>query len=224
MSLIQEALKRKQDGPPPSGGNLTSKRLTHDQVKTDRKNRPDTLPLVAIMIGGVSLVLILILMLLLFWRNSDPQGMAGMVQAPAEVAPAASVSLKTGLQEPAVPASAVPGSTPLPVPSVQPSPVPAPVAPAPAVRPTPVRALVPAPTPPRASVPVVQKPSWPTLKVMGVLTNPESDSDSVIINGQIRDPGEQIDGVTILRIETKGVLFRFNGETKFVKVGRSYPE
>ena len=59
---------------------------------------------------------------------------------------------------------------------------------------------------------------------MGVLTNPESETDSVIVNGKVRDQGETIDGATILRVESKGVMFRFQEETQFVKVGRTYPD
>jgi hypothetical protein len=199
MSLIQEALKRKQDGPPPSGGDLTSKDLTKGQVITRGASSQDALPLVAILIGGASLVLILILMTFLFWPDSDSPEMIAGVQAPAEIGPVVGVPLKTGLQ----------ASPPPPVRDLQS---------APSLVSTPPPAPVPQPPP------VVKKSSWPTLKVMGVLTNPESDSDSVIINGQIRDPGERIAGVHILRVETKGVLFRFNGETQFVKVGRSYPD
>ena len=222
MSLIQEALKRKQDGPQPGGG-------VPPETLGDRKEpaRPaasnNALPLTAIIIGCGLLALVLFLMLLVFSGNSKSSTSSVVRQtvppqettALAEVVPAETVLAQT----PVAPAPAPVVPEPIPVEK-----------PAPAVAP-PVAVLQPAPAVVQVA-PTVQPPppaakdpaAWPLMRVMGVLTNPESNSDSVIVNGQIRDPGEMVNGVKILRVETKGVWFKFNNETQFVKVGRSYPE
>lgn len=175
MSLIQEALKRKQDGSSPPEGNLTSKEMTRGPLKKRKERSSDYFPVTVILVGGMGLVFLVILAVLLFWRlpQSVESGTAGQASRDA----------------------AIPAATLRPVPSFV----------------------------PRAE-PVVKKVAWPRLTVMGVLTNPESETDSVIVNGKVRDQGETIDGATILRVESKGVMFRFQEETQFVKVGRTYPD
>ena len=225
MSLIQEALKRKQDDPPLSGGGQTSGESHERPAHQDSVPRRAAPSPAGMILGVAALILILTLMIFLFWRQTFQQKGREVVAPGAELVER-SAAVEPDVMKPPTPLPRV--STPVleaaptlpeaPVVEVSPpqeaSPAPAPVVSQPAVIAEPVK----------PSPPAVEEVSWPTLRVMGILTNPESDSDSVIVNEQIRDQGEKIEGVTILRVQAKGVLFRFKGETQFVKVGRSYPE
>ncbi|MBN1269897.1 MAG: hypothetical protein JXB04_09930 [Kiritimatiellae bacterium] len=63
--------------------------------------------------------------------------------------------------------------------------------------------------------------TWPRLKVMGVLTKGPAGEGSVIINGDIIEVDEQVEGVTVREVDTSGVWLEYGGRRRFVKVGRS---
>jgi hypothetical protein len=81
----------------------------------------------------------------------------------------------------------------------------------------PSRAVTAAPPANRGSGPA----QWPEVKVMGVFARPAPEPSTAIINGDIEEVGTSIEGVEIVQVRSTGVLFRYRGEDKFVRVGRS---
>ena len=63
--------------------------------------------------------------------------------------------------------------------------------------------------------------AWPDIKVMGVFARPEPDPSTAIVNGEVEEAGATIEGARIVQVRQSGVLFSFRGEEKFVRVGRS---
>jgi hypothetical protein len=138
---------------------------------------------------------------------------------PAATAPLAASS-KQGLNEPAesVHASFVQALPELPsgLP-LQPSPLP--VHPPPAAMDPVPPAEIPvsvAPVPPEVASSAPPEMSFPELKLQGIffrLKNP-----SVLINGKTVTDGDNLDGVTVLKIERQSVLVEWNGETKVLRM------
>ncbi len=62
---------------------------------------------------------------------------------------------------------------------------------------------------------------WPQLRVMGVFARPDPLDSSAVIDGVLEEVGTHIEGVEIAEVRQTGVLFRYRGEEKFVRVGRT---
>jgi len=63
--------------------------------------------------------------------------------------------------------------------------------------------------------------SWPELKVMGVFARPEQKNSSAMLDGMVEEVGATVMGVTLVEVRQNGVLLRYGGEEKFVRVGRT---
>lgn len=216
MSLIQEALKRKQEDAEASANKHPSLNYKGRGGASQQIN----LTFLGVILGAGFFCVVVLLLVLLFRSGSSPvetvvvtaAPQTGRIRMPA--APAVTPPVQPIVVTPevlVVPSEPVKPVEPLPVVPVIIQPAPEPVQVVVAPKP------VPKPAPPL-------KPVWPTMRVMGVLTNPDADFDSAIVNGRIRDPGEVVDGVKIISVDNKGALLGYMGETQFVKVGRSYPE
>lgn len=212
MSLIQEALRRKEEEE--GRGHLTAldPALPAPAALTPESGRKAVW--VSIMRGLCYLVLFAGAGagLVALYRSagpgpaSDPVAASPAVEKPA-VAPAAKPDPIAAPALVAVPA-------PKPVqgtgakPTAEAKPVPAPVSTA---RPTP-RPPVEETIPPGA---------WPELHVMGVFARPSPEDSSAVIDGELEDVGAKIRGVQLVDVKQNGVTFRFRGEDKFVRVGKT---
>ncbi|MBU4201273.1 MAG: hypothetical protein L6455_09650 [Kiritimatiellae bacterium] len=76
---------------------------------------------------------------------------------------------------------------------------------------------------PREKAPLEKAPTvplqWPTLKLTGILASLSAGEGSACINNQIISIGGQIEDVTLVEIRSDGVLLKYGGETKFLKMG-----
>ncbi len=140
--------------------------------------------------------------------------------APAAAAPAASEAAQEVVVETATPAVPAPESASAPVSAAE-SPVPAPVMP-----PPPAAALdvaAPAPEAPAAPAEVAASPAppaiWPRLNLSGVLCSAVPGEGAARINNTMVFDGGDIEGATLLKIQEDGVLLRYQGETRFLRVG-----
>ena len=79
-------------------------------------------------------------------------------------------------------------------------------------------AVPPAAKPATIKTPAVT-PQWPSLKLTGLLNNVGADKGTAFINKQMIFVGGQIEGVTLVEIRSDGVLLKYGGETKFLKMG-----
>lgn len=202
MSLIQEALRRKHEHP--SQGDL--RKLPLPNPKRCSENRPPSLRRPMMWIGGGGVVLLL----WFAWSGRF------WVSAPALSMREERLPDPVVLQQEPRPAEELSFLTPMADPIVSRSDESA------GIQEVDAHFASGAQEAPNPSVSA--SPKWPQMKVMGVLTNPDADFDSVILNGRLRDPGEKVEGVAILQVRAKGALLSFAGETQFVQVGRSYPE
>jgi hypothetical protein len=70
-------------------------------------------------------------------------------------------------------------------------------------------------TTPGATEPAIE---WPLLSLSGIVGRGENGA--AIISGRVLGVGETIDGVELIRIERQGVTLKYEGRTRFLKVGR----
>jgi hypothetical protein len=60
---------------------------------------------------------------------------------------------------------------------------------------------------------------WPALNIAGVAIS--ANQRSAFINRTYVEPGEDIEGVTVLEVTRSGVYLRYRDETVFIGKGRS---
>jgi len=77
------------------------------------------------------------------------------------------------------------------------------------------RAASPPPPAPAAT------PEWPKLQVMGVFARSDPSHSSAVIDGALQDVGADIDGAVLAEVRHNGVVFRLGDEERFVRVGKS---
>jgi cytoskeletal protein RodZ len=150
---------------------------------------------------------------------TPPPSASAAAQVPAEVAPAP-------IAPPApapdvVPAPAV-ASAPVAAPKPAPAEAPAPVAatePAPVVAPKPAPVVAKTPAPAAPPAPPAKPVVWPRLNLSGVLCSAVPGEGAARINNTMIFAGGEIEGVTLLKIKGDGVYLRYQGETRFLKVG-----
>lgn len=92
----------------------------------------------------------------------------------------------------------------------------------PATAPQPPVVTQPAPTTPSAPPPQPMKVAvqWPKLAVTGVMAQ-NGGNGMVFINGQMLKTGDSLEGVHIAEVREDGARLVFQGETNFIRVGRS---
>ena len=72
------------------------------------------------------------------------------------------------------------------------------------------------------SKPMSSQSSWPTLKVVGVMTPGSANQvGAAIIDGNLVECGDEIRGVRVHAVDKLGVWFEFNKQTQFVRVGQT---
>ena len=70
-----------------------------------------------------------------------------------------------------------------------------------------------------AARPAPQAPRWPELKLSGILRGGGHKESSAFINGKMYSAGQSVEGVEIVEIQPQGVLLKYSGETRFLRVG-----
>ena len=60
---------------------------------------------------------------------------------------------------------------------------------------------------------------WPHLAVSGLMGGSQGGAGTAIINGQILNTGESIDGVKVVAVTKAGVTLLYAGETRVLKIG-----
>lgn len=63
--------------------------------------------------------------------------------------------------------------------------------------------------------------TWPLLNVTGVLARPDATHSSAVINSSLVDIGTRVEGVMLVEVKQTGVVFNYLGEEKFVRVGQT---
>lgn len=245
MSLIQEALKRKDDensGIPPKAIPIIPPAPREEAIK-----RPDvfvspslppakekssrTWPVLVASLFVITILALAAVGLLLYSARSLAQGgqqAKAVNAAPESPAPLSDVS------EPAR------VTAPEPV-SAATAPVPDPEEPAAEAAPATVEPMVfsistgivkegtTEKNPASADVsvvpvsrPVVSQSMWPTLKVVGVMA-PRSSAQlgAAIIDGNLVECGDEIRGVKVRSVDKSGVWFQFKSHTQYVRVGQT---
>jgi hypothetical protein len=250
MSLIQEALKRKDDenlGIPPKAIPLIPPVAHETAVRQSEIPAKQSVPPVkektspAWPVLVISLLVITTLALgaigILLWsitRSGQQKVVNAAIESPAS---------------PAVVSEPIVASAPEPV-RVAPAAVPKPVepvteaAPATAAVPQAPASVAPMvfsistgivkegttekkPAPAEVSVVPVSRPvslqsSWPTLKVVGVMApRSTAQSGAAIIDGNLVECGDEIRGVKVQGVDKSGVWFEFKSQTQFVRVGQT---
>jgi hypothetical protein len=56
---------------------------------------------------------------------------------------------------------------------------------------------------------------------MGVFARPDQKNSSAMLDGMVEEVGATVKGVTLVEVRQNGVLLRYGGEEKFVRVGRT---
>jgi hypothetical protein len=112
---------------------------------------------------------------------------------------------------------------------VPPEPVATVSSPAPATLPVPppededlTNQPVPPPQPPVLATPPRTNPvplAWPSLKLTGILASSRPSEGAARINNQLIFVGGEINGVVLAEIRADGVLLKYKGENKFLRVG-----
>ena len=69
--------------------------------------------------------------------------------------------------------------------------------------------------------PVTWPSSWPRLKVVGVMARPSVQDVAAIIDGNLVECGDEIRGVKVHGVNKSGVWFVFKSQTQFVRVGQT---
>lgn len=70
--------------------------------------------------------------------------------------------------------------------------------------------------PPAAAQPQIK---WPVLKLTGILRGAGKEESSAFINNKVLGPGKTIDGVTVVEVQSDGVILQYGSERKFLRVG-----
>lgn len=73
--------------------------------------------------------------------------------------------------------------------------------------------------PPPAAPARPPPPAWPSLKLTAVLVSRNPNEGAARINNEMVEAGGEINGVTLAEIRADGVVLKYKGETKFLKVG-----
>ena len=71
------------------------------------------------------------------------------------------------------------------------------------------------------SPPVTLQSSWPRLKVVGVMARSAVQDVAAIVDGNLVECGDEIRGVKVHGVDKSGVWFVFKGQTQFVRVGQT---
>ena len=72
------------------------------------------------------------------------------------------------------------------------------------------------------SRPMVSQSSWPTLKVVGVMApRSAAQAAAAIIDGNLVESGDEIRGVKVQSVDKTGVWFEYKGQKQFVRVGQT---
>jgi hypothetical protein len=247
MSLIQEALRRKDDGEGGGGPPLAPPRISPLTQAVAPPLPPPQRSSRAWVVLAVSLVVLIGLaavaaVLLLQNLKTLPLRQAENIAVAEPATQPASQPMAVAPSPPA------PKLAPTPAPVAEkpaPSrPVATEVAVAPATETTVVEAAsVPAhpiapPAPPgeeavqSSNVEVVVLPpagerapaaglsSWPRLKLVGVMAKSNVRSGSAIVDNAIVEVGEDVKGVKLLEVHQSGALLQYEGQTQFVRVGQ----
>lgn len=64
-------------------------------------------------------------------------------------------------------------------------------------------------------------PSWPGLRVTGVMAGGGPRAATAFVDGNLVEVGDEISGVRVLGVSQAGVLFKFQNQTQFVRVGQT---
>jgi hypothetical protein len=201
MSLIQEALKRKNDensgiAPkviptiPPAALELPVKQPELSAKPPAPPVRGKGIHAWPVLVVSLLVVVTLVLAaigLLLYSLRSLVQGRQQTKAAHAAVAPMA-ISISTGI--------VIEGTT-------EKKQVPAEVGVAPVSPPVPLRL------------------SWPRLKVVGVMSRAGVQDVTAIVDGNLAECGDEIRGVKVHGVDKSGVWFVFKNQTQFVRVGQT---
>lgn len=142
---------------------------------------------------------------------------AASAAAPAVAAPSPAPAATPG-PAPAAPAPASPKTTP-PA-AAKPPAAAAPAAPATADA-EPVRITTGTVAPDAGSERLIVPVAWPKLSVAGVSMNARTGKGAAIINGQMLNIGDVVEGVKIVGVEKSGVKLSLGGETRVLAVGGS---
>jgi hypothetical protein len=223
----------KKEAPPPlprpdSGGNA--------------RNEPDSEKQKTVLLISTLVILLLVFAGLgLYWawpRISESLAVALPSTAPAAVPVATSTTTSPDPAAATAPIETTPASTgsvafvpsledPIVIPSQ--TNVPPPFPPSELLanasnKPTPLLTLndpVPAPfIPVVAKAPPPAPPAiWPGVKLTGMVKL--GGTAAALINGRIVAPGESIEDVTLIRVNTEGALLRFKGEERLLRVGET---
>lgn len=259
MSLIQEALKRKDDensGLPPKAIPVIPAAAAKAALKQSEIPMNPSVPPIrektsrAWPVLVISLLVIIVLALaavglLLYSARSFAQGGPQAANAAIEnQAPPSAVSEPVPPQvEPVMAAAPEPvRAAPAPVlksvaPVTEATPAAGPVVQAPAAV-TPMVFSISTgvvkegttekkPEPAEVSVvpvsrPVMSQSSWPTLKVVGVMTpRSATQAGAAIIDGNLVECGDEVRGVKVQGMDKSGVWFEFKSQTQFVRVGQA---
>lgn len=253
MSLLQEALKRKESGNSQPGQNAQTNSAGEPQALAESgERRPlglarpsgqsapeQTMPVAERVLDAGAprprskssvkwIVLILLVLCALviamagavFFFPQLKTILPGGKSAPAQAqpAPAAAAALTAAVdaaaQAPAVPVASVPATGT--VASAETA-----AAPERIETNAPVQAAgVAAKKPARAAVRTApQAPRWPELKLSGVLRGSGHKESSAFINGKMYSVGQTVEGVEIVEIQPQGVVLKYSGETRFLRVG-----
>ncbi|NCC50573.1 MAG: hypothetical protein EOM20_05085 [Spartobacteria bacterium] len=62
---------------------------------------------------------------------------------------------------------------------------------------------------------------WPVIQLTGVLTKARQEDSAAMINGEIIFVGDRYEGITVLEVNSTGVLLEYNGSKRFLRVGRT---
>lgn len=244
MSLIQEALRRKDDqGEPSPAVPPRIQPLAHPVTPTPPlPPAPAPQASKAWVVLAVSLValvgLVGVAAVLLMQSLRALPGRGEPKTRPVAEAPAPAGPSVASLPAPARPAErpkpAAPAPAPLPSPAAPPPPAAVPAAEKPAAAPTVFEAVTEGPDSSATTVQVVVLPptdaselelaaglnSWPRLKVVGVMAKSDVRAGSAVMNNTVVQSGDAIQGIHLLQVHQAGVLLEYHGETQFVRVGQ----
>ena len=229
MSLIQEALQRKQEEPnqPKPSLRLAPPPIPMEPLPASPPPRPGrSMFLVVILIVLLAVLAVSAFLLLrhLFFQKSDSESQAPETTVVAEPttstpdsAPAESEPVKREATSPFTEPKP-PEPVPPPPPSVEPLAT-SPGTPRPAVD-----AALPTPPPlppePAAGPP---EPRWPMLTLKAVMARTGSKRGTALLNGRLVSAGEDVDGVRVMEVREDGVLLGLEGRTHFLRVGQTLP-
>ena len=60
---------------------------------------------------------------------------------------------------------------------------------------------------------------WPLLKLSGILCGSGKNENSALINGKLISTGQAMENVTLVEIQSDGVILEYGGEKRFLRVG-----